>query len=67
MEHDRRTGTPPEKDAENARVPKGEEKDDDLEQDDQSGTAEPQDGVGQYQGGGIEDAIGGGTSGQGGG
>jgi hypothetical protein len=33
----------------------------------QQGTAEPQEGVGETQGGGIEDAIGGGQSGQGGG
>ena len=33
----------------------------------QAGTAEPQPGVASEQGGGIEDAIGGGQSGQGGG
>lgn len=48
--------------------PKGEQKDDDLLGEEQSGDARPQDdGIGQYQGGGIDDAIGGGTSGQGGG
>lgn len=33
----------------------------------QAGTSEPQPGIGETQGGGIEDAIGGGQSGQGGG
>jgi hypothetical protein len=33
----------------------------------QAGTSEPQPGVGEYQGGGIEGAVGGGQSGQGGG
>jgi hypothetical protein len=33
----------------------------------QAGTAEPEEGIAQYQGGGIDDAIGGGQSGQGGG
>ncbi len=33
----------------------------------QAGTSEPQPGVGQHQGGGIDGAVGGGQSGQGGG
>lgn len=47
--------------------PRGEKKDDDLDGLGQTGTAEPQPGIAGDQGGGIEDAIGGGTSGQGGG
>lgn len=54
-------------------APGGEGKDDaradtgELDGTGQAGTSKPQPGVGQYQGGGIEGAVGGGQSGQGGG
>lgn len=43
------------------------EKDSDLGGVGQEGTSEPQPGIAEHQGGGIEGAIGGGSSGQGGG
>lgn len=61
---DRESQERKERDAEERR--RDDEKDD-LEGLGQEGTSEPVPGVGENQGGGIEDAIGGGQSGQGGG